>query len=181
MTLSIPARSGSSFVVMNTHGSNCLAPCGPCEVWGQVRLLSGGVELDNISYYSRLHQMHGWHLLTQEQQYAEGVFGWGGSYDETDNNSHPKMGFLAAGVSITVSHKLNLSLFCASKALPLRYAPLELEFSLSDASNWCLTSSGSTDYSQTFTVNDIQLYYDSMVWTKLCKSRSTKPCFPTVS
>ena len=159
-----PSTVRLQFVVTNTHASNSLAPaCGPWGVWGQVRLLSGGVELDNLPYYSRFHQMHGWHLLTMEQQYAEAVFGWGGSVDETDNNSHPRMGFLAPGTAITVSHRLNLSLFTAGKALPLRYAPLELELTLSDASNWCLASAGGTNYSQSFTVSDIQLFYDSMV------------------
>ena len=114
-----PSTVRLQFVVTNTHASNSLAPaCGPWGVWGQVRLLSGGVELDNLPYYSRFHQMHGWHLLTMEQQYAEAVFGWGGSVDETDNNSHPRMGSLAPGTSITVSHRLNLSLFTAGKALP---------------------------------------------------------------
>jgi hypothetical protein len=73
------------------------------------------------------------------------------------------MATLAAGTSITVSHKLNLSLFTSNRALPLRYAPLELELTLSDSSNWCLASSGGTNYSQIFTVSDIQLYYDAMV------------------
>ena len=71
-----PSTVRLQFVVTNTHASNSLAPAvGPWGVWGQVRLLSGGVELDNLPYYSRFHQMHGWHLLTMEQQYAEAVFG----------------------------------------------------------------------------------------------------------
>ena len=60
------------FVVNNTSTTKPLKPAtGPWGVWGQVRLLSGGNELDNVPIYSRFHSLHGWSLLTQEQQYAE--------------------------------------------------------------------------------------------------------------
>ncbi len=72
-------------------------------------------------------------------------------------------GSIPAGGSITVSHKLNLSLFTSGRMLPLRYAPLELELSLSGAENWCLAGGTYPDNSTTFNVSDIQLYYDASV------------------
>ena len=153
------------FVVNNLSATKPLKPaCGPWGVWGQVRLLSGGNELDNLPIYARFHELHGWRLLTQEQQYAEAVYGWGGSWTATgDKPGHPNQGSIPAGGALTVSHKLNLSLFTSGRMLALRYAPLELELSLSSSENWCFTGDVYPDNSTTFSVSDIQLYYDASV------------------
>ena len=154
-----PESCRLQFVVNNTSTTKPLKPaCGPWGVWGQVRLLSGGNELDNIPIYSRFHELHGWRLLTSEQQHAEAVYGWGGSWNVAGNKpGHPNQGSIPAGGSLTVSHKLNLSLFTSGRMLALRYAPLELELSLSSSENWCFAGALYPDNSSTFSVSDIQL------------------------
>jgi hypothetical protein len=44
---------------------------------------------------------------------------------------------------------------------PLCFAPPVLELSLSFAENWCFTGETNSDSSGTFSVSDIQLYYDA--------------------
>ena len=151
------------FVVNNLHSTKPLKPaCGPWGVWGQVRLLSGGQELDSLPLYCRFHELHGWRLLTQERQYAESVYGWGGSWNAAgDKPGHPNQGSIPGGGSLTVSHKLMLSLFTSGIFLPLRYMPLELELSIQSADNWCLAGGLFTDNSSTFSLTDVQLFYDA--------------------
>ena len=142
---------------------NLCPAVGPWGPWGLVRLLSNGVELDNIPLYHRFHQMHGWNLLTQEQQYAESVYGWHSAWD---GDPHPQPGFLSPGASVTVSHKLLLSLFTSGKMLPLRYAPAELELTLASASDWLLAldhQGTPAAASQNYSISSIQLFYDACV------------------
>ena len=98
-----------------------------------------------------------------EQQASEAVYGWHSAWNGTP---HPAPGQIAAGDSITVSFKPLLSLFCAGKSLPLRYAPLELEATLCSPGDWL----NANDYqatpaaaSQTFTVSNIQLIFSAQV------------------
>ncbi len=139
---------------------------GPHGVWAQVRLLSGGVEIDNIGCYARHHDLHGMQLLTSEQQWTEQIYGTGGSFNRvpTSNfnpaSNRPDQGVIGPGGNVIVSHKLLLSLFTAGKMIPLRYAPLELELTLGPVSDYVhQTRIGSTQY----TVSDVQLYYDASV------------------
>lgn len=102
--------------------------------------------------------------MTSEQQAAEAVYGW---HSEWNGTPHPTSGQIAAGDSVTVSFKPMLSLFTAGKSLLSRYAPLELECSLtSNASDWL----NAQDYqgtpaaaSQTYSISNIQLIYDTQV------------------
>jgi hypothetical protein len=160
-----PASLRLQFQVTNNDANLPLQPAvGPWGCWGLVRLLSNGVELDNSQgYYHRFHQMFGWNMLTMEQQYAESAFGWAGAWS---GNAHANQGQIAkGGATVTVSHKLILSLTTAGRFLPLRYAPLELEVTLSNPSDWLvqqLDGSGNQKYSTNFTVSNLQLYYDSV-------------------
>ena len=154
-----PESCRLQFVVNNTSTTKPLKPaCGPWGVWGQVRLLSGGNELDNIPIYSRFHQLHSWVLLTSEQQHAEAVCRWGGSWNPTgDKPGHPNQGSIPAGGSLTVSHKLNLSLFTSGRMLALRYAPLELELLLSSSDNWCFVGDTTVPRSASLIFNYIMM------------------------
>ena len=147
------------FNITNTDGTNSLYPVtGPWGVWSQVRLLSGGVELDNVPYYGRHHEMHGWRLTTSEQQYNEAIYGLHGGVNQY--YGVPLMGNIAPNGSAAVSHKLLLSAFMSGKMWPLRYAPLELEVTLGPNTDWLIAGTGkSTGYS----VSNLQIYYDGSV------------------
>jgi hypothetical protein len=43
---------------------------GPWGVWGIVRLLSGGTELDHIYDYGRFHQQYFWNQLSMAEQWG---------------------------------------------------------------------------------------------------------------
>lgn len=163
------------FTVTNLDTALAIYPvAGPWGAWAQVRLISGGVELDNIPAYNRHHDLHGYELMGFNEQWNEGIYGFGGSWNNQPNiihtdtthahldsaiNPRPVNGVIAPnGASITVSHKLLLSLFTAGKMIPVRYAPLELELTLGDRLDFALTG-GSTNYS----ISNIQLIYDASV------------------
>ena len=149
------------YTINNLDGAKNLVPfCGPWGAWSQVYLRSNGVELDNIPQYGRFHQQYGWNQLSQEQQFGEaGICGIAGSWN---TNGTPAMGTIAANGSVTVLHKLHVSLFNSQKLLPTRYMPLELECSVaSTTSDWVYANgtANSTNYS----ISNIQLLYDAYV------------------
>jgi hypothetical protein len=149
------------YTINNTDGAKALVPwCGPWGAWSQVYLRSNGVEEDNIPQYGRFHEFHGWKLLSQEQQFGEaGISGLAGSWN---TNGIPSMGTIAAGGSVTVLHKVHVSLFNSAKLLPLRYMPQELELSVvSTVTDWLNTNAGNN--SSSFTLSNIQLLYDAYV------------------
>jgi hypothetical protein len=105
------------YTLTNTDASKILCPnVGPWGPFGLVRLLSNGYETDNLPAYNRFHELHGWRLLTMEQQAAEAAYGWHSAW----NGPHPTSGQIAATASVTVSFKPLLSLMTAGKFLPLR-------------------------------------------------------------
>ena len=165
-----PASLRLVYTIQNTSANANLCPsCGPHGPFGLVRLLSGGVELDNIPMYHRHHELHGWRLLTMEQQAAEAVYGWASAWPlqtVAGNTPHPNQGFLSPGASLTVSFKPLLSIFTSGKAIPCRYLATELELTLCPATEW----TNATDYagvpavaSRDYTIGNIQLMYDSLV------------------
>ena len=96
------------------------------------------MELDNVPAYARLHQQYLFYQASQMEQYGEaGICGFAGSETAATLNT-PSMGYLAAGTSYTVVHKLGLSLFSSGKLLPLRYAPQEVELTLANPEDWLL-------------------------------------------
>ncbi len=152
------------YTLQNT-GAGFLAPvCGPWGPFGMVRLLCNSVEIDRIDWYNRFHELHGWRLLTMEQQAAEGVYGWSSAWTGTP---HPNPGILPANASVTVSFKPLLSLFTSGKALPSRYCPVELEFSLTpNAVDWLAPfdhQNPAVAASQVFSINNIQVIADQLV------------------
>ena len=153
------------FQINNTSTSPLYPASGPHGIWAQVRLLSGGVEVDNIGCYARHHDLHGLQLCTGEQQWTEAIYGTGGSFNRVPMatnfaTNRPDQGAIGPGGNAIVSHKLLLSLFTAGKMLPLRYAPLELELTLGPASDYVHpTRVGSTQYN----ISDVQLMYDASV------------------
>jgi hypothetical protein len=165
-----PASLRLVYTIQNTSAAANLCPsCGPWGPFGLVRLLSGGVELDNIPMYHRNHELHGWRLLSMEDQLREGVFGWSSSWPlqtAAGNTMHPNQGFLSPGASLTVSFKPLLSIYTSGKALPCRYLPQELELTLAPATEW----TNALDYAQNpqaasraYTIGNIQLMCDSLV------------------
>lgn len=147
------------YTITNNDGTNALqALSGPWGMWSQVYLRSNGVELDNIPQYGRFHQQFLWNQLPFSDQWGEAsICGMGGSDVAATSTNVPLDGYIAAGASYTVMHKLGLSLFSSGKLLPTRYAPLELECTLnSTTTDWCTGTA-------TYTVSNIQLIYDAYI------------------
>ncbi len=159
-----PATCRVVYTLRNTSNTAILCPtCGPHGPFGLERLLSNGVETDFQPAYNRFHELHAWRSLTQEQQAAEAIYGWHSAWNGTP---HPTPGQLAAGASITVSFKPLLSLFTSCKALPLRYAALDLELSLCAASDWLNANNYAgtpAPASQVYSIENIQLTMDCLV------------------
>ena len=135
--------------------------CGPWGAWGQVYLRSNGVELDNIPAYGRFHQQYGFNQLSQLEQFGEsGICGFAGS-ETTGTLNTPSLGYIEAGRSYTVMHKLHLSLFSSSKLLPTRYAPLEVEMTLGNAADWLYIGPQGLNWTGAgnYTIDNIQLLY----------------------
>ena len=159
-----PSTIRIMYTLTNTDASKILCPAvGPWGPFGLVRLLSNGYETDNIPAYNRFHELHGWRLLTTEQQAAEAPYGWHSAWNGTP---HPTPGQIAANASVTCSFKPLLSILTAGKMLPLRYAPLELELTLAAATDWlnannyaATPGAASTSYS----ISNIMLYFDSVM------------------
>jgi hypothetical protein len=158
------------YTLQNTDAARALCPvCGPWGPFAQVRLMSGGIELDNQPMFHRGMELHAWRLSTIEQQQNEAVYGWGSAWPNqtvAGNTVHPNQGFLAPGASLTVSFKPLLSVFTSARFLPLRYMPLELELTLAPPGDWLARN----DYtlaanlaSQTYNINNIMMVGDSLV------------------
>jgi hypothetical protein len=129
-------------------------------MWSQVYLRSGGTELDSVPSYGRFHQQYGFNQLSQQEQYGEvGICGFAGSEIAASSNNLPAMGTIPANGQYTVMHKLHLSLFNSGKLLPTRYAPLEVELSLTNTPGDWLSAAGS----QGWEVINIQLMYDAYI------------------
>ena len=156
----------------NTTGKALKPVAGPWGAFGQCFLRSNGVELDNIPYLGRHMQMHGWNMLSQSEQFGEaGLCGLAGSWATTTQpTNQPQWGSIPNGGSYTVSHKLPLSLFQSGKLLPTRYAPLELELTISNTpGDWLDTAS---TFSTSYSISNIQLLYDSYLADESIQERS---------
>ena len=151
-------------IVNNDTTLRLITTGGPWVFWSQVYLRSGGTELDNIPMYSRFHQQYLWNQLSQVEQFGEaGITGLHGSWhrdaeDEVPTN-RPTLGGIGPNSSYTVMHKLGLSILNSGKLVPTRYMPQELELHL----NPNLTDYLRTAYSTNFTLQNIQLIYDSYI------------------
>ena len=134
---------------------------GPWGVWGTVRLLSGGCELDHVYDYGRFHQQYFFNQLSMAEQWGSAaVEGMHMSAPATSANAQPRVGEINGGSSFTCMHKLGLSLFSSGKLIPVKFAPLEVELTLRDTiTDWLNPgNSGSTSFS----LADVQILYDSM-------------------
>ena len=155
------------YTINNLDGTNALTPIsGPWGAFSTVRLLSNGVELDNFNGaggYGRHHELFGWNLLTFQDQWTEAAIGGlSGSYPSSSSDipePEPKRGYIEGGERATCLHKMHLSVFNSGKMIPLRYLPLELEITLSDATDWLNTVSGK---STTYSISNVQLLYDEL-------------------
>ena len=167
-----PSTIRLQYTLTNPDASKILCPAvGPWGPWGLVRLLSNGVELDNIPAMNRFMELHAWRLLTTEQQAAEAVYGWHSAWNGT---THPTPGQIPAGASITVSFKPLLSILTAGKMLPLRSAPLELELTLAAATDWLNQNNYAATpatASSSYSISNIQLYYDSVTLDEALQER----------
>ena len=159
-----PSSIRLMFTIKNEAASLAMRPTsGPWCCWGTVRLSSNGVELDHITpSYGRFHTQFGFNQLERDQQFGESAVS--GLHVTKATNFRPDMGTIPGGQSITLMHKLHLSLLNSGKLLPCKYCPLELELTLADAADWLPANDGAaspTQLSQIFTLSDVQLLYDA--------------------
>jgi hypothetical protein len=148
------------YTLNNTSGANMKPYVGAHGAWGQVFCRSGGVELDNIQNFARFYQQYVFNHATREEQFgALGVESL--AVSQADDYGKPHIADIPGNGSITVMHRLPLSLLSAGKLLPCKYAPLEIELSLlNDVNDWLQANDG-TALSQSFTLSDIQILYNS--------------------
>jgi hypothetical protein len=99
------------FTIKNDTGDKMIKPTtGPWGCWGAVRLASNGVELDHIHpSYGRFHTQFGFNQLSRDQMFGE-VAVSGLHTTKTNPNFRPILGTIAGGQSLTVMHRLHLSL-----------------------------------------------------------------------
>ena len=155
-----PSSIRLQYTLNNTSGANMKPHVGAHGAWGQVFCRSGGVELDNIQNFARFYQQYVFNHATREEQFgALGVESL--AVSQADDYGKPHIADINAEGSITVMHRLPLSLLSAGKLLPCKYAPLEIELSLlNDVNDWLLANDGNA-LSQSFTLSDIQILYNS--------------------
>ena len=155
-----PSSIRLQYTLNNTSGANMKPYVGAHGAWGQVFCRSGGVELDNIQNFARFYQQYVFNHATREEQFgALGVESL--AVSQADEYGKPHIADINAGGSITVMHRLPLSLLSAGKLLPCKYAPLEIELSLlNDVNDWLLANDGNA-LSQSFTLSDIQIIFSS--------------------
>jgi len=117
------------YTITNLTADKYVRPVtGPWALWQQVYCRSAGTELDNIGHYGRWHNQHGWLHLDRESQWGSaGIEGFHVSKPTAKNPFKPEVGQLGGNASITVMHRLHLSLISSGKLLPVEYAPLEIE------------------------------------------------------
>ena len=78
------------------------------------------------------------------------------------NPFKPEVGQLAGNVSLTVAHRLHLSLLSSQKLLPVKYAPLEIELSIvNDLNDFLQAASVSGNGAQNFIVSDARILMDT--------------------
>ena len=160
-----PSSLRVQYTITNLETNKYLRPVGgPWCLWQQVYCRSSGVELDNIPYYGRWHQQYGWLNLDRESQWGSaGIEGFHMSKATTKNPFKPELGQFAGNVSLTVQHRLHLSLLSSQKLLPVKFAPLEIELSIvNDLNDFLHPASMNTNTgTQNFVVSDVQILYDS--------------------
>ena len=156
-----PSSVRLQYTIVNAEGKWMRPYTGPWGVWGTVRLLSGGTEIDHIADYGRFHTQYMWNQLSMADQWGSAAIeGMHVSDTSASNNGQPKMGEINGGGSFTCMHKLGLSLFSNQKLLPVKFAPLEVELTLRDTiSDWLNPGNNG---SQVFSLTDVQILYDSM-------------------
>ena len=159
-----PSSLVMQYTITNLSADRYLRPLGgPWLLWQQVYLRSAGVELDNIPYYNRWHQQMGWLNATRGEQFGSlGIQGFHLSSTSTLNPYKPNVGQLGGLASITVQHRLHLSVLNSGKMIPVKYMPLELECSMVNDLNDFLLPASAVENSgtQSFVVSNVQVLYD---------------------
>ena len=159
-----PSSLRVQYTITNLASDKVLRPVtGPWALWQQVYCRSSGTELDNVGHYGRWHNQYGWLHLDRESQWGSaGIEGFHVSKPTTKNPFKPEVGQLGGNASITVMHRLHLSLLSSGKMLPVKYAPLEIELAMvNDLNDFLLPASAVTNSgTQSFVISDVQILMD---------------------
>jgi len=128
-----PSTIRVMFNVMNTNptAGNMLYPVsGPWCFFRRLRVLCGGQLIEDIDYYSRVHEMfHNFQSVnTRANDSIEGFAGTEYDLNLTPNTANTGLCWIAPGTSMTVLFRPLSGLLNQDKFLPIRYAPITLEF-----------------------------------------------------
>ena len=151
------------FTVQNTDGTNALALKVPYPwiFFRRVRVLCGGQIVEDIDDYHRVHQQ--FHLMRpSERRYNDMVEGFGqtGNLWDFDHTSQEGSASLAATKSRTVCFTPFIGLLRQEKFIPVRYAPIQLEFEVVNAATDAVLGATGSNQSVSFVIQDVQLKCD---------------------
>jgi hypothetical protein len=121
---------------LRNNGSTALQPiCAtPASLWEKVRVLTGGLEAEDIAYHSRFAQQQEM-LLSAEQRLNNLGETWGATSDATVANLTPLA--IPAGEERRVMCSFNIAAFRQPKRWWLAATSIVLEFELNPDSNYC--------------------------------------------
>jgi hypothetical protein len=145
------------YTFTNTSTSSDLTPLtGPWGIWSTAKLMthSKSVVLDDVKQYGRHHTMFGWNFLTRAEQFAEAVHWSTGGYGTVS----PSPSVVTHGTSVSLSHKLHLSIFTQTKFVPMDVVDLDLEMTLNSKATDYLSADAST-----FNFSNFYLLFDEIV------------------
>ncbi len=136
-----------------TAGKRLRPVGGPWTFWRRMRIMCGGQVVEDIDYYNRTHEMFN-SLTSYQSRQNDLIEGFGYSYDSIEDVEWPVLQTAGSGpTQITYVDKINLysqftlvgikpggyqtvsfkplsGLFSQPKFLPIRYAPITIEFEL---------------------------------------------------
>ena len=141
-------------LVNNGTATQALCPVsGPWCFFRRLRVLCGGQLLEDIDYYNKVHEMfHYFQSSTVRQNdNTEGFLG--NEYNLNTNMviANSQAAIAGAGGYMTVAFRPLSGLLNQDKYLPIRYAPITLEFEIVNNYTDCVIAPGCNDFTTTNT------------------------------
>ena len=134
-----PSSIRIMFKLRNLSTTNHLVlQSGPHSLWARLRIMIGGTVVEDIQPYSRVHEVFRKSLIGEDWVHNESVEGLGmfmvPDLGQTEN-AHPFLTntVVDAGSYATLLLRPCCGLLSANKMLPVKYAPITLEWTFADA------------------------------------------------
>ena len=134
---------------------------GPWCFFRRLRVLCGGQLLEDIDYYNKVHEMfHNFQMSTVRQNdNVEGFLSEEYNLNNTYVTTTAGCAITGAGGYMTVAFRPLSGLINQDKFLPIRYAPITLEFEIVNNYTDCIITPSTTTYTNDFTTTNT-----SSVW-----------------